>query len=31
LPQATSLERAVVEHIVAGRNWTGGAGWLELP
>jgi hypothetical protein len=30
LPQATSLERAVVEHIVAGKHWHGGAGWLEL-
>ena len=30
LPQATSLERAVVSHIVSGRNWHGGAGWLEL-
>ncbi len=30
LPQATSLERAVVSHIVEGRDWTGGAGWLNL-
>lgn len=30
LPQATSLERAVVSHIVNGRDWTGGAGWLDL-
>ena len=30
LPQATSLERAVVSHIVEGRDWTGGAGWLDL-
>ncbi|MBA2469565.1 MAG: DUF5596 domain-containing protein [Chloroflexia bacterium] len=30
LPQATSLERAVVEHIVSGKHWHGGAGWLEL-
>jgi hypothetical protein len=30
LPQATSLERAVVAHIVAGKDWHGGAGWLEL-
>jgi len=30
LPQATSLERAVVAHIVAGKHWHGGAGWLEL-
>jgi hypothetical protein len=30
LPQATSLERAVVTHIVNGRDWTGGAGWLDL-
>jgi len=30
LPQATSLERAVVSHIVSGKDWHGGAGWLEL-
>jgi len=30
LPQATSLERAVVGHIVSGRSWRGGAGWMEL-
>ena len=30
LPQATSLERAVVEHIVSGKHWHGAAGWLEL-
>lgn len=30
LPQATSLERAVVGHIVSGRHWHGGAGWLQL-
>jgi hypothetical protein len=30
LPQATSLERAVVSHIVSGKHWHGGAGWLEL-
>jgi hypothetical protein len=30
LPQATSLERAVVSHIVGGRTWRGGAGWMQL-
>jgi hypothetical protein len=30
LPQATSLERAVVSHIVSGKDWHGGAGWLDL-
>ena len=30
LPQATSLERAVVEHIVSGKHWRGGAGWTRL-
>jgi len=30
LPQATSIQRAVVEHIKAGRTWHGGMGWLEL-
>lgn len=30
LPQVTSLERAVVAHIVSGRNWHGGTGWLLL-
>jgi hypothetical protein len=30
LPQATSLERAVVEHIVSGKHWRGGAGWTDL-
>jgi hypothetical protein len=30
LPQATSLERSVVRHIVSGRDWHGGAGWLML-
>jgi hypothetical protein len=30
LPQSTSLERAVVSHIVSGQNWHGGAGWLDL-
>jgi hypothetical protein len=30
LPQATSLERAVVAHIVSGRDWHGGAGWMML-
>lgn len=30
LPQATSVQRAVVEHIKAERMWHGGMGWLEL-
>ncbi|MGI8483583.1 MAG: acyltransferase domain-containing protein [Thermomicrobiales bacterium] len=30
LPQTTSVQRAVVEHIKAGRTWHGGMGWLEL-
>jgi hypothetical protein len=30
LPQSTSLERAVVSHIIEGKHWTGGAGWLDL-
>lgn len=30
LPQVTSIQRAVVEHIKAGRSWHGGMGWLEL-
>jgi hypothetical protein len=30
LPQRTSLERAVVEHLRAGRHWKVRTGWLEL-
>jgi len=30
LPQRTALERAVVDHLKAGRHWRGGAGWLPL-
>lgn len=29
LPQSSTLERAVVAHIRAGKAWTGGMGWLE--
>jgi hypothetical protein len=30
-PQTTTLERAVIAHIKAGRHWHGGAGWFALP
>jgi hypothetical protein len=30
LPQNTTLERAVVQHIRAGRSWHGGQGWMPL-
>ena len=30
LPRDTTLQRAIVDHIRAGRVWHGGAGWLEL-
>jgi hypothetical protein len=30
LPQRTTLERAVVRHLRAGRHWHGGAGWRTL-
>lgn len=30
LPRRTRLERAVGDHLRAGRHWHGGAGWLEL-
>jgi hypothetical protein len=30
LPRRTTLERAVVDHMKAGRHWHGGAGWLLL-
>jgi hypothetical protein len=29
-PRRTALERAVVDHIKAGRHWHNGSGWLEL-
>lgn len=30
LPRRTTLERAVIDHILAGRHWHGGLGWFEL-
>lgn len=30
-PRRTTLERAVVDHLTAGRDWYGGAGWMKLP
>jgi hypothetical protein len=30
LPRRTTLERAVIDHLEAGRHWYGGAGWLRL-
>ncbi len=30
LPQLTSIQRAVVGHIKAGKDWHGGQGWLTL-
>jgi hypothetical protein len=30
-PQTTTLERAVITHLKAGRHWHGGAGWFRLP
>ena len=30
LPQRTTLERAIVDHLKTGRHWHGGAGWLRL-
>jgi hypothetical protein len=30
LPRRTSLERAVVDHLRAGRHWRVGTGWFEL-
>lgn len=30
LPQRTTLERAIVDHLRAGRHWYGGTGWMEL-
>ncbi len=31
LPRRTSLERAVGDHLRAGRHWTGGVGWFRWP
>ena len=31
LPQDTTLERAVVAHLRAGRHWHTPTGWLTLP
>ncbi|MCF3963309.1 acyltransferase domain-containing protein [Streptomyces fuscigenes] len=30
LPRRTTLERAIADHLRAGRHWTTGHGWLEL-
>jgi hypothetical protein len=30
LPRRTTLERAIVAHLKAGRHWHGGVGWLRL-
>jgi hypothetical protein len=30
LPRNTALQRAVADHLLAGRHWHGGAGWLRL-
>lgn len=30
LPQDTTLQRAIIDHIRSGRHWHGGTGWLEL-
>jgi hypothetical protein len=30
LPRRTVLERAIVDHLQAGRHWHGGAGWVKL-
>jgi hypothetical protein len=30
LPRRTRLERAILDHLRAGRHWPGGAGWLRL-
>jgi hypothetical protein len=30
LPQETTLQRAIVQHLRAGRHWFGRSGWLEL-
>ncbi|MEC4017579.1 acyltransferase domain-containing protein [Streptomyces sp. H27-D2] len=30
LPRRTVLERAIADHLLAGRHWYGGDGWLEM-
>jgi AcrR family transcriptional regulator len=30
LPRRTTLERAIIDHIKAGRHWRSGSGWLTL-
>jgi hypothetical protein len=30
LPRRTTLERAIGDHLRAGRHWYGGHGWLEM-
>ena len=30
LPRRTTLERAIIDHLKAGRHWRAGSGWLEL-
>ncbi len=30
LPRSTTLERAISDHILAGKHWHGGLGWLRL-
>jgi hypothetical protein len=30
LPQETTLQRAIVQHLRSGRHWVGRSGWLEL-
>lgn len=30
LPRRTSLQRAIIDHLRAGRHWYGGTGWLRL-
>jgi hypothetical protein len=30
LPRRSRLERAIIDHLRAGRHWSGGVGWLEL-
>lgn len=30
LPRHTTLERAIIDHIKAGRHWRAGSGWLTL-
>lgn len=30
LPRGTALQRALIDHLKAGRQWSGGVGWLRL-